>query len=190
MANATIDSIVLESPLVARSGVIEGTGVIVRERPFRGHVNVRGHGDSAVFREIVQDMVGVALPLEANMANAAGNRVLFWLGPTEWLLTCPGPEEIPLSRSLDMRLSNEFGSVVPIGGGQTVLELEGDGARDLLAKGCPLDLHPRVFPVGRCAQTHVEKAPTLLRPLATGIEVIVRRSFADYLWQWLETVAR
>ena len=190
MASTSIDGIRLESPLVARSRVIEGSGVSVRERPFRGYLNVRGRGDGTVFREAVESVAGVALPLEPNTANAAGERVLFWLGPTEWLLTCPGSEEIPLSRALDLRLAGEFASVVPIGGGQTVLELDGDGARDLLAKGCPLDLHPRAFPVGRCAQTHVEKAPALLRPLLTGVELIVRRSFADYLWQWLETVSR
>jgi len=140
MASTSIDGIRLESPLIARSDVIEGFGVSVRERPFRGHVNVRGQGDGAVFREVVESVAGVALPLEPNRANAAGERVLFWLGPTEWLLTCPGAEEIPLSRALDVRLAGEFASVVPIGGGQTVLELEGDGARDLLAKGLPARL--------------------------------------------------
>ncbi len=190
MASTSIDGIRLESPLVARRDVIEGFGVSVRERPFRGHVNVCGRGDGTVFREAVESAVGVALPLEPNTANTAGERVLFWLGPTEWLLTCPGAEQIPLSRALDARLASEFASVVAIGGGQTVLELEGDGARDLLAKGCPLDLHPRAFPVGRCAQTHIEKAPALLRPLPAGVELIVRRSFAEYLWQWLETVSR
>jgi sarcosine oxidase subunit gamma len=190
MASTSIDGIRLESPLIARSDVIEASGVSVRERPFRGHVNVRGRGDDSAFRGAVENVAGVALPLEPNTVNVAGERVLLWLGPTEWLLTSPGAEEMSLSRALEGRLTGEFASVVRIGGGQTVLELEGDGARDLLAKGCPLDLHPRAFPVGRCAQTHVEKAPALLRPLPTGIELIVRRSFADYLRQWLETVAR
>jgi sarcosine oxidase subunit gamma len=52
-----------------------------------------------------------------------------------------------------------------------------------------LDLHPRVFTIGQCAQTHVAKVPVLLRPIAGGIELVVRRSFADSLWQWLETAA-
>jgi sarcosine oxidase subunit gamma len=189
MARTSIDGICLESPLVARSDVILGSGVNVREGPFRGHVNLRGRGDSTLFRQAVESVVGIALPLEPNTVNAASERVLFWLGPTEWLLTCDGAEEIALSRALDARLTSEFASVVAIGGGQTILEFEGDGARGLLAKGCPLDLHPRAFPVGRCAQTHVEKAPALLRPLPAGVELIVRRSFADYLWHWLETVS-
>jgi sarcosine oxidase, subunit gamma len=190
MASASNDGIRLESPLVARNDVIEGFAVSVRERPFRGHVNVRGRGAGTVFRETVENVAGVALPLEPNTANAKGERTLFWLGPTEWLLTCPGAEEVPLSNALDARLAGEFASVVRLCGGQTVLEFQGEGARDLLAKGCPLDLHPRAFPAGRCAQTHVAKAPALLRPLPAGVELIVRRSFADYLWHWLATVAR
>jgi len=55
-----------------------------------------------------------------------------------------------------------------------------------------LDLHPRAFPVGHCAQTHFAHAGALIclwdeRP---AFELVVRRSFADYLWQWLLTAAR
>ena len=63
--------------------------------------------------------------------------------------------------------------------------------RDLLAKGCPVDLHPSVFDVGQCAQSHLAKAPILLRQVdrEPTFEIIVRRSFADYFWTWLEDAA-
>ena len=63
--------------------------------------------------------------------------------------------------------------------------------RELLAKGCPLDLHPRAFDVGQCAQSHLAKAPILIRQLdrEPSFEIVVRRSFADYFWLWLEDAA-
>ena len=56
----------------------------------------------------------------------------------------------------------------------------------MVQKGCPLDLHPRVFAVGHCAQSHFFKAPLLLRAVATdAFELVLRRSFADYAGRML-----
>ena len=45
--------------------------------------------------------------------------------------------------------------------------------------------------MGACAQTRLAKAPVLVRRLDDGgaYEIVVRRSFADYLWLWLEDAA-
>ena len=58
---------------------------------------------------------------------------------------------------------------------------------DLLAKGCTLDFHPSRFPVGACAQTGLAKAGVLVGKLdaAPRFELVVRRSFADYLVRWI-----
>ena len=80
-------------------------------------------------------------------------------------------------------------SVNDISGGQTIIRLRGARARDVLSKGCPVDLHPRAFGAGQCAQSHIAKSTT---PLIIQLDdtptydVIVRRSFADYLARWLK----
>jgi sarcosine oxidase, subunit gamma len=57
----------------------------------------------------------------------------------------------------------------------------------VLAHGCPLDLHPRVFGLGHYAQTLVAKATVGL--LQVGAEpdyrILVRSSYADYLSRWI-----
>ena len=59
---------------------------------------------------------------------------------------------------------------------------------DVLAKGCTLDLHPSVFGQGICAQSNLAKANVLIsmghEPHA--FDLIVRRSFSDYLLRWLK----
>lgn len=53
--------------------------------------------------------------------------------------------------------------------------------RDVLARGCPLDLHPRVFKPGQCAQSHYFKTSIVLVPTGDdAFEIVLRRSFADY----------
>jgi sarcosine oxidase subunit gamma len=74
-----------------------------------------------------------------------------------------------------------------VSGGQTVLVLSGEHARDVLANGCPLDLRPHAVGTGWCAQSHIAKAPVMIRLVddVPTFEIVVRRSFADYLWTWL-----
>ena len=56
-------------------------------------------------------------------------------------------------------------------------------------KGCGLDVHPRAFPAGTCAQTLLGQVGVLLHCLdadESHFEITVLRSFAEYLWAWLE----
>jgi sarcosine oxidase subunit gamma len=58
----------------------------------------------------------------------------------------------------------------------------------VLAKGCSLDLHPRILGPGSAAQTTLGHAAVVLIPLSdngTDYRVIVRSSFAGYLAEWL-----
>lgn len=191
MSSILRDAIRLESPLVGRSreaAVLSWAQTTIREHPFLGHLNLRGDVADDRFADCVARIVGGPLPVDPNTARSSDERTVYWLCPSEWLIVCPYADEQPLADQLREGLHSQVASVVQTSGGQTVLSIEGDSARELLAKGCPLDLHPRSFRIGQCAQTHVEKVPVLLRPIAGGIELVVRRSFADSLWQWLETV--
>ncbi|HUJ01722.1 MAG TPA: sarcosine oxidase subunit gamma family protein [Usitatibacter sp.] len=158
--------------------------VIAYERAFLGYINLRGR--DASFLEAARRVLGVALPLEPNAVIRAGESTVCWLGPDEWLLVVPGAQEARVAADLREALGDTFAAVTQIGSGQTAIVLQGECVRELLAKDCPLDLDAAVFLSGRCAQTRLAKAAVLLRPLeGDAMELIVRRSFADYLWLWL-----
>jgi sarcosine oxidase subunit gamma len=88
-------------------------------------------------------------------------------------------------------MKGAFCSVVDNSSGLTMIHVSGENAAALLATDCPLDLHPREFKHGQCAQTRLAKAGMTLSPLPdnSGFEVIIRRSFADYLLLWLQEAA-
>lgn len=60
-------------------------------------------------------------------------------------------------------------------------------AREALAKVCSLDLHPRRFGPGRCAQTLLARCGAILHQLddAPSYDLLPRRSYAEYLWMLL-----
>jgi sarcosine oxidase subunit gamma len=189
------DQIRLESPLVrfnlterAKKSQPGKAGVKVAERPFLGHINLRGNPNDQAFVKAVEGALGFGLPLEPNTIAEGNGLVAYWLCPDEWLVVAPGEREADLAKGLRSALSDVFSAVTETSGAQTVIVLSGPHAWDLLAKGCTLDLHPRAFGPGRCAQSLLAKAGIIIRQLdeSPSYEIIVRRSFADYLWQWME----
>jgi sarcosine oxidase subunit gamma len=70
-----------------------------------------------------------------------------------------------------------------------VLELDESGRFELLESGCGLDLHPRAWREGMCAQTLLARGPVLLQERGTASRLFVRPSFAGYLVDWLLAVA-
>lgn len=191
------DAVGRESPLVQRyvsarrPNPRKEPSVRLSERSFDVHLNLRGDPTDAGFLQAVEGVIGVALPLVPNRVTDTGSLAAFWLGPDEWLLVTLPARETVLADQLGRALEGLFTSVTDVSSGQTVINLSGEHCRDVLAKGCTLDLHPRVFGPGQCAQTLLAKAGALIRPLddTPSFDVIVRRSFAEYVWLWLDDAA-
>ncbi len=187
----------MSEPLVRRHGLepllaeFSGSpsadpGVSVTIRGDLGHINVRGHANDAGFVQSVERALGQALPLEPNTASVDQHQV-FWLGPDEWLVVTAEARPAELAGRIRQASSNAHASVNDVSGGQIALMLQGPKCRDLLAKGCTLDLHPSVFAVGDCAQSGLAKANVLLALVDDSplFMIVVRRSFSDYLCRWL-----
>jgi sarcosine oxidase subunit gamma len=119
-------------------------------------------------------------PVAPNTTATVEGRLVLWLGPDEWLVLGGREEDFPGADA-----------VVDVSANRVAFELAGRGAADVLARGCPLDLHPSAFPPGRCAQTLVAKAQVVLhRPEHDRLTLLVRPSFAPYLRSWLDAVLR
>ncbi|TFH85508.1 sarcosine oxidase subunit gamma family protein [Billgrantia azerbaijanica] len=184
--------IAVESPLAysyRRSGAPAPTAksrVVLRERPFLGHLVLRG--GAIVLDEAVREVLGVSLPGEPQglVQDAEGVRSVQWLSPDEWLLIVPGGEEFELENRLRAALDDAHFAISNVSGGQTLVELEGEAARELLMKSVIYDVHPSHFPVGKGVTTVFAKATVILRrPAEERWELVVRRSFADYTYRWL-----
>lgn len=149
--------------------------------------SLRGDAADTAFVQAVLQHTGMHLPLRPNGASIDPQRQLLWMGPDEWLLKVQAGQGRAIAERLREALQGMHSAVVEVGHGSTTLTLQGPGAADVIARGCPLDLHPRSFPTGSLAQSHIAKANVTLLCLQAGshFEITVRRSFADYLFHWL-----
>ena len=180
-----------ESPLVGADTLIKkhqatATAAFrMAERPFLELVNVRGDTRDAAFMQAVENVLGCRAPEKPNTVARGNGYDMIWLGPDEWLVrsaaTHDATRTAPLQAKLGTAFAGLFASAVDIGSGYTVLEISGTRTREVLSRGCPLDLHPKLFGVGQSAQSHYFKASLTLLPTgADSYELVIRRSFADY----------
>ena len=177
----------LESPLVGAQNLLDSNQALqskafrLRERPFLDLANVRGDARDREFIAAVDGAIGVRLPTKPNTVARGAEYDALWLGPDEWLIRSTEARKPELEGKLRTALGTLFASAVDVGSGYTVVEASGDRVRDVIARGCPLDLHPQVLQPGQCAQSHYFKASIVLIPTAyDAFELVVRRSFADY----------
>ena len=134
-------------------------------------------------------VLGLDLPRAPNTVRL-GDRRLLWTGPGEWLLTA-AEGGLPDLAAIGAALGDIPYLLADITDGREVIALSGNNARALLAKGCSLDLHPRQFTTGQCAQTLLARVPVLLVQTSDEprFDLIVDRSLAAYLWDWIGVAA-
>lgn len=186
-----------ESPLIGQADAVHGSGsgisggISLRERPFIGHITVRGKDTDAAFTSACEKVLGVALPTTPNTEVRGSDCVVCWLRPTEWLVLTERNNVLQLQSELRAALAGAHAAVVDLSSAQTLIEIRGAHAADTLSKGTTFDLHPRTFAEGQCTRTLLTKTTVFIRVVEPGqaFQVIVRRSFADYLWQWLRDAA-
>jgi sarcosine oxidase subunit gamma len=149
---------------------------------FPAQVDLRVSADSAAGR--------VELPLEPNTASDGDPEVL-WLSPDEWLFvgSSSGERGGSLVRRLDEALGAVHHSVVDVSANRAAFDLFGTARVEVLSKGCGLDLHPRTWSTGRCAQTLLAGVPVMLHERGSMTRVLVRPSFVPYLDRWFSAAA-
>jgi sarcosine oxidase subunit gamma len=180
----TVETPTRRSPLAAYEDAFADLpeGLRIEELAFLGQYSLRTDpaGDAA---DAVQRALGCRLPEPCTGTRSADAEVL-WLGPDEYLvLTAPDSTQA-------LRLRAEIGegsaSVINVSAQRTTLLLDGRLTRELLARGCALDLDPGVSPAGTCVQTLLAQTGVVM--LVDGpdrVRLLVRSSFAAYLADWL-----
>lgn len=180
------------SPEGALGSAARPRGVRLAERLDVGKIVLRGDPSDRAFLAATGRALDIVLPTEAGTSAQKETTGALWIGPDEWLITCPKAHLASLVGTLREALARVHAAVTDVSDGRAVLRVAGPSARALLAKGTPLDLHPRAFKVGSCAGTGLAKASVLLHLVAEepqdgpAFDVYVGRSFGRYLFAWLE----
>ena len=162
--------------------------ITLTEVPIGAAWNVQGDASRAEFSDQVARQFSLALPTVPNTTARGDALMAFWLGPRSWLLVAEsaGPPLADFVKKRDA-MNAAGGALFDLTASRVAYRLAGSRATDALATGCPLDLHPRAFRAGDCAQSLFGRVNALLYKSddAPTFLIMVARSFARDVWQTL-----
>ena len=158
-------------------------GLVFCEIAHLGKLNIRA--DKSVGK-IIKSTTGCTFPPAANKFTTAGERHVIWLGPDEFMIICETGKDEELASAIHASFGSQHAAVTNITDAFAAFHLKGAAVRQVLAKGCALDLHQSSFSSGDAAQTLLSHAAVTIMALADDeFIVICRTSFASYLHDWL-----
>lgn len=174
-----------------RYGKSDGApGVTIAERRGLGIATLAARkGQAAAVKAAVKDAYGVDLPDNSRCVQGAQASFVGY-GPGQWLAVSETLKGDALARDLAERLKG-LASISNQHGGRTVLRLSGPRAREVLAKGLPIDLHPRAFGPGDAATSTISLMGVQLWQTddAPAYDIALFRSVSESFWRWLTASA-
>lgn len=186
-ALSALDGIALPGRFGRQAGA---AGVTIGERTDLGLATVMARkGRHADLAAAAERAYGVALPAGSRLT--AGPKAGFiGTGPGQWFVVSESLRNGELARDLAENFRG-LASISDQSDGRAVVRISGPKARDVLAKGLPIDIDPRAFKPGDAAICligyigvqlwQVDETPTY--------DMAVFRGFAESFWSWLTASA-
>jgi sarcosine oxidase, subunit gamma len=187
------DFALMQSPLhsfalEAQSKPIDGTcGVWANEAPLLGYISLRGASSDAAFVSATSKALSLALPVEPCSFKQTGAAKVMWVSPDEWMIACPRDRHAALLHGLSGAVKDQHSQVTDNSGGYTQVLIIGANACDVLSHCTVYDLGH--LAEGRVVGTTFGKSSVYLHRAGDGYCLLVRRSFADYIWRYLARAA-
>ena len=173
--------------LIKVPGGAKDAGIFLKECRHTGKLILRGDPSDDLFIKATSKVLGYKLPLTPNTFLKNNEYTSVWLGPDEWLVNSLPGDESALERDLNIALTDIHHSVTNVSDNSTIIQLSGPNARSVIMKGCAVDVHPRAFNTGDAFQSNLAAASVIMwqLDLIPTFNIMVRASFASYLWKWL-----
>ncbi|SEJ98705.1 sarcosine oxidase subunit gamma [Sphingobium sp. AP50] len=161
---------------------IGGSKLWIRQAPVARISLLRVRKPTQALLDSYAAVLGHALPQGINMAVGIDPRIMS-LAPHDWMIV--GDAQPPLN-TVDTGAS--LCHAADVTEGRTLFEIGGGLARSLLAKGTSIDLHPRSFCAGQCAQTLFAQTRLLIECVSDAplFNVYADRSYTSHMIDWFE----
>ena len=178
----------------SRPGVGPISTAVVQIRPVRPTAILRLKSWLLLPADRARPVVvgGEALPERIGTTTTHPHHALR-VGPGEWLVVSNERDASSLREQMQSDLAAQNIALVDLTDGMSTLEVQGPATREILAKGCGLDLHPQTFPAGHCARTRFAQIPVIVECLdeseSARFGLYAARSYHNYLCAWLNDAA-
>ncbi len=162
---------------------MSGYDVTISRQPLRAVFDLKGPLSE------VSAWGGVTLADRPNRQWTDKGATICHLGPHHWLLLADLAEETRLEQALRPAEAPPEISIVKISDTLAFFRITGPAADQILATGCPLDLHPTVFAEDAASWSEMFGLRALVMRCTGGFEVAVEQSFGPMMTEYLGRAA-
>ncbi len=141
----------------------------------RGMITLRGNLGSTKLKATVKELTGQAMP-KAGQIKGDGTRGVTWMSPDELLVMVPYAEVAGAIAKIDAALAGGHYLAVDVSDARAVFTVEGEDAREVLARLCPVDLNAASFKPGDFRRTRLAQVAAAFWMHDTGFDVVCFRS--------------
>ncbi len=172
---------------IKRLNSVSQVGINVREISGSNKINIQSHLSAETLFKSPEKSSSFDIEGQCHYFNFSFGRV-FWLGPHEWLIsTNNDPREI--AAYYNDNFSNDI-ALSDVTDGYCELSLEGESLLKILKQAMTCDLKDfnleEDTESNQCVQTNFAKMPVVFwKNSKLSVNLLVRRSYADYLIDWL-----
>jgi len=108
------------------------------------------------------------------------------LSPGQWMIVSAKANPKDFAEALRSKLKKN-GYVSEQSDARVIFSLSGSRVREMMQKGCRLDLHPSVAKKGWCAQTQMAQAGVIIHQVddKPTYDILVYSGFAQHFAEWL-----
>ena len=162
----------------------------VLEPDVFGMLLIKADLASAPLVAAVERIFGVGVPGRC-MAEGDRELAVAWMAPDELLALVPAERVREALAELQSALAGEHALCADVSAMRACFEMQGEGVRDVLAKGTPADVSPSAFGPGGFRRTRVGQLAAAIWMLdGRSARIFCLRSEAEHLREWLgEAVA-
>jgi sarcosine oxidase subunit gamma len=122
-------------------------------------------------------------------AVIANDQLRLSVRPGRWLLLSE-PAEPGASAARWESVCSDFAAAIDRSSGLDAVWVQGAAAREMLTRGCRLDLDPTVMPNGSTAATLIAQVAVTVVVLPTGLLLLTPSTTARHFREWLISTAR
>ena len=157
-------------------------------------INLRGDPNNKDFTSKIGKILGIILPVEVGSIAVKEEISIITTGPNEWLIIS---NNIIKKSNNDFELENvlfenisrtNLGAVTNVTDQFTIFSLKGSNIFEVLSKSSPFDFD--TLSNNYCVQTLLNNIDvTIVKKDNENIDLLVRRSFSEHLWDWVKDSA-
>ena len=165
--------------------------IAIHEISTRGMIDLRGLSTDRKFMAAAKSVLGVELPKTPRTSTSWGDIKALWLSTDQWLILGTRDRMSALTSELKAALDAIHSLVVNVSDMRAIIRLEGEGVREVMMKGCSLDLLSSDYGPGTVRRLRFAEIAALIHIVEDQvIDLYVFRSYAHYAWDFLVKAAR